>query len=157
MALDVEQVVDIPGLSGEEIIIDLCEQVAAKLRNDCNLRGADSYVNGYSAVVTVKISCYGIDTAEVDQTLNVKSIPTDKTDGPEKKVELEDEIIVKHEDDLTAVRARSDQRPPDVESKANEEPAKPGDAKGTQRRRYGSAPRVAAGGAQDIELPDAEA
>ena len=53
-------------LTGEEIIIDLCEQIASKLRKDCNLREADSYQSGYSAKVTIHLEAYGMDVAPVD-------------------------------------------------------------------------------------------
>lgn len=151
MPLQEEQVVDIPGLSGEEIIVDLCEQIASKLRNDCNLRPSDSYVNGYSAVVTVKISCYGIDTAEVETTVEAKSTPAVKTEGDETKTEVETEVVVAHEPDLTAVRERSEQTAPDVEQKS--QPASDTkDGEGPARRRYGSKPaRVAGGGAGSFD------
>lgn len=152
MPLQEEQVVAIPGLSGEEIIVDLCEQIASRLRNDCNLRPSDSYVNGYSASVTVKISCYGIDTAEVETTMQTKLTPAVKTEGEETKTEVEAEVVVAHEPDLTAVRERSEQTAPDVEQKSQPAPdAKEGE--GPARRRYGTTKpaRVAGGGAGSFD------
>ena len=149
MPLDVEEVVDIPGLNGEEIIIDLCEQIAAKLRRDCNLRSQDSYVNGYTAKVKVEIHCFGIDTADVEATIEAAKSPETKVEGKPVETTMETEIEVKHEPDLKAVRERSDLPDPDVESKPTP-PEKPaGEKAAPQRRRYGSAPRVAGGGAQD--------
>jgi hypothetical protein len=148
MPLDTEEVVDIPGLSGEEIIIDLCEQIAFKLRRDCNLRSSDSYVNGYSAEIpSIKIHCYGIDQADVELTgLTVGKKPEQLTEGVAKITDMETEVKVAHEPDLQAVRRRSDQDPPDVESKDRDKPADI--TKGAQPRRYGaSKTRVAGGGA----------
>lgn len=145
MALQEEQVVDIPGLNGEEIITDLLEQVAGKLRRDCNLRQSDSYVNGYSAEITVKIHCYGIDTAEVDSTLHVQKHPPAKVAGPEKTTEVESEIRVAHEPDLSAVRERSQQTAPDVEHVPEPLDGSEREIKKPARRSYGKP--VANGGA----------
>lgn len=155
MPLDQEEVVDIPGLNGEEIIIDLCEQIAQKLRRDCNLRSSDSYVNGYSAEVAVKIHCFGIDTAEVDSTIDAKKLPETVTDGKATETKMETEVTVAHEPDLIAVRERSEQQPPDVESKPTPAEKPAGETAAPQRRRYsGSASRVAGGGAQSADLSD---
>lgn len=146
--LQEEEVVEISGLSGEEVIIDLCEQIAAKLRRDCNLRSSDCYVNGYSAEVTVKVHCFGIDTADVEQTITAKKEPEVKVQGKPTETTMETEINIEHEPNLKAVRDRSDLPDPDVELKPQAS-EKPGGEKATpQRRRYsGSTPRVAGGGA----------
>lgn len=138
-----EQVVDIPGLNGEEIIVDLCEQIAGKLRRDCNLRHSDNYVNGYSADVTVKIRCFGIDTAEVEMKVPVEKIPAVKTAGQPMVTEHEIEIAVAHEPDLEAVRERSEQTASNVEKKRDDDETAEKEEKTPARRRY--APRVAGG------------
>lgn len=147
-----EQVLDIPGLSGEEIIVDLCEQIASKLRMDCNLRGADSYVNGYTAEVTLKIRCFGIDTAETDVTVKASTVPAQKASGAEKVTEVSTDLKVAHEADLQAVRERSGQTAPDVENKSNETAQ---EKAGSNRRRYSAtSPKAAVGGAGDEDLSD---
>lgn len=157
MPLDVEEVVDIPGLSGEEIIVDFCEQLAARLRRDCNLRPADSYVNGYSAEITgLKLKLYGIDTAEVEiQSLTVGKQPAQLVEGTEVVTTVETDLVVAHEPDLVAVRERSQQEAPEVESV----PAVPAETaavktEAPQRRRYsgGKPARVASGGAESVIL-----
>lgn len=152
MALQDEQVVDIPGLSGEEIIIDLMEQLSSRLRRDCNLRPSDSYINGYSAEVSIKLHCFGIDTADVESTVQVKNTPLVKTEGCENNVSFETEITVAHEPDLTAVRERSQQEAPDVENKPTQETASQNNQE-PHKRRYGSVkpPRVAGGGAGSFD------
>jgi hypothetical protein len=153
MALQEEEVVDIPGLSGEEIITDLCEQIAAQLRRDCNLRPQDSYVNGYSAEVKLKVHCYGIDAADVEMTLTAKKTPPEKTDGPEKTVEIDAEVEVAHEPNLKDVRQRSGLPEPGVEQQRDEHGAPVDQAKeAPTQRRYGTrkAP-VASGGARDFD------
>lgn len=152
MALQDEQVVDIPGLNGEEIITDLCDQIAGKLRKDCNLRPQDSYVNGYSAEVTVKVHCFGIDTAEVESKFHASKAPTEKIEGAHKTKIVESEIHVAHEPDLTLVRERSEQTAPNVERKhlALDAEEKQEEAPAPSKRKYGS-PRTAAGGAGSFD------
>jgi hypothetical protein len=93
-------------LSGEEIVIDLCDQIAAKLRSDCNLRPSDAYSSGYMAKVTIHLEAYGMDTAVVDA-----EVATGKQqDNPDELLHTEYEIPV--ETALNAVRERSNQPVP---------------------------------------------
>jgi hypothetical protein len=94
-------------LSGEEIVIDLCDQIAAKLRADCNLRPSDAYSGGYSAKIEIHLEAYGMDTAVVDAVVVTG----------EQKEETPDEILVTTldipvEPGLNMVRERSSQPVP---------------------------------------------
>jgi hypothetical protein len=93
-------------LSGEEIIIDLCEQIAAKLRGDCNLRGSDAYAGGYSAKVSVHLELYGMDTVAVDAEI-ASGKPQEKADQVISSV-----LEVPVEPALDQVRERSEQPVP---------------------------------------------
>lgn len=66
----------VEGLSGEEIINDVLDQVEAKLRGDCNLRANDSYDGGYDGWVEVHLKLRGFDAIEVKQKLIVSAPPS---------------------------------------------------------------------------------
>jgi hypothetical protein len=68
----------VEGLTGAEVINDLLDQVAEKLRGDCNLRETDSYQGGYDGWVEVHLKLRGLDTAEV-KTKIVVGAPADAT------------------------------------------------------------------------------
>lgn len=111
-------------LTGEEIIVDLLEQVALKLRSDCNLRDSDSYLGGYSAKISIHLEAYGLDTAKVETQLAIGASREDT------ESEVIHEIIdIPVETDLDAVRDRSDQEIPTL-SQETSSPLTP------QKRRY---------------------
>ncbi len=105
----------VEGLTGEEIIVDVLEQVAAKLRNDCNLREADAYTGGYNGWVEVHLNLRGLDMAKVDSKVIVGAPATVTFLGAgeqaveviEKTVEAMVEIPL--ETKLNLVRERSGQ------------------------------------------------
>lgn len=105
-------------LSGAEVISDLLAQIEEKLRVDCNLREIDGYSSGYKAKVTIHIECFGLDTATVDQEVIVDETTPDP-DNPlqEPDVNLDTELVVEQEADLSAVRERSGQQEPSFEAK----------------------------------------
>jgi hypothetical protein len=138
--LPTEAIEAIAGLSGEEIIQDLLVQIGNKLRQDCNLRVSDNYTGGYSATVTVKANLYGLDTAEVEIPVVVG---TPKPESP--AATIDDVVEVAYEENLEAVRERSEQPTPNVEPVKNE-PAST--TKKPSGRRYGKP--VAGGGAGDF-------
>jgi len=153
MPLEVDEVVDIPGLTGEEIIVDLCEQIKNKLRRDCNLRPADSYINGYSAEISVKIQCYGIDTAQVETTISATKEPPSEA-GTKPVLEVTEQVIIAHEPDLEAVRDRSALEAPQLEKNDTPAPSAPEGEKAQEpsRRQYGQRThRVAGGGAGSFD------
>lgn len=104
-------------LTGEEIIIDLCTQIAEKLRRDCNLRETDSYGGGYSATVTIHLEAYGLDTATVEATLSTGQTQ----DQPDELIDTTVEVPV--EAALNEVRERSEQPVPSLTQFEGEAPA----------------------------------
>ena len=135
-----ESIESVAGLSGEEIIEDVLVQIGNKLRQDCNLRSSDNYTGGYSATVTLKMNLFGLDTVEVEIPVIVKKETTvPQTDAT--AVKIEDVIEVAYEENLDAVRERSEQTAPNVEVRNDT----PEPAKKAGGRRYGKP--VASGGA----------
>jgi hypothetical protein len=133
----------VQGLSGEEIIQDLCAALAEKLRTDCNLRGIDQYSGGYKASIpTIHIECFGLDAATVDYNLEVENT----TEGQDETsidfslpdVDLDTELEVPVETNLQEVRDRSDQVAGDFEMKPALEITEEGpvDSGQPQKRKY---------------------
>lgn len=128
----------IPALNGEEIIQDLCGLIAEKLRTDCNLRPIDGYAGGYKAKVTIHLEAFGLDQATVDYT-----VESDET-GPgqdgnsfeEPDVNLDTEIEIPIEADLSLVRERSSQPTPDFEMKPALEITEDGPVDQPKPRKY---------------------
>jgi hypothetical protein len=109
-------------LTGEEIIIDLCSQLAEKLRQDCNLRETDSYENGYSAKITVHLEAFGLDTAAVDVEVSAGN----QQGNPENPDELLDTTYeIPAETSLNKVRERSDQPVPTLTNEGGQPVVKP--------------------------------
>lgn len=131
MATEVQEYVE--PLSGEEIVIDLCSQIAAKLRNDCNLRASDAYSQGYSAKVTIHLEAYGMDTATVDTQVSTGK----QRDNPDELLDTTYEIP--QDEALNKVRERSDQPVPTL--------AEEGGQPVVRQRRYVKAERISGGGA----------
>ena len=110
----------IPALNGEEIIQDLCGAIAEKLRTDCNLRTIDGYAGGYRAKVSIHIEAFGLDAATIDYPIEVdETVPSKDPENPfdEPDVNLDTEVEVPVEPDLSVVRERSNQTAPDFEMK----------------------------------------
>lgn len=131
----------IPALNGEEIITDLCGLIADKLRTDCNLRPIDGYAGGYKAKVTIHLEAFGLDSATVDYEVEADETglgqdednPVDLT-APD--VNLDTELEIPVEADLSLVRERSSQIAPDFEAKpeiTEEGPVVPTKRKYTRR------------------------
>lgn len=135
----VEDVMYVAGLSGEEIVTDLTDQIAAKLRNDCNFRGNDSYTGGYSAEITMKIHLYGLDTVDSEMVLKAG-----KPNLELPSTVVEEEVIIAHEPDLQKVRERSDQEEGTLEHDPTAEPR--------QKRKYNKRVPAFSGGATDDTL-----
>lgn len=130
----------VAGLNGEEIIIDVCGLVAEKLRSDCNLRAIDSYSGGYKAKVTIHLEAFGLDQAIVDYGVEVDETgPGEDLENPvdlmAPDVNLDTELEVPVEADLSLVRERSSQIAPDFEIKPVEMTPE-GPIGATQKRKY---------------------
>lgn len=93
-------------LTGEEIVVDLCSLIAAKLRADCNLRESDAYTGGYMAKVSIHLEAYGMDTATVDAEVAHGK----QQDAPDEFLDTVLDVPV--EPALNVVRERSDQPVP---------------------------------------------
>lgn len=128
----------VPALNGEELILDLCGLIAEKLRTDCNLRPIDGYAGGYKASVKIHIEAFGLDAAAVDY-----EVETDET-GPghdgnpfeEPDVNLDTELEIPVELDLSVVRDRSNQTAPDFEMKPALEMTEEGPVDQPKPRKY---------------------
>lgn len=112
----------IPALNGEELIQDLCGLIAEKLRTDCNLRPIDGYAGGYKATVKIHIEAFGLDSAVVDYEVSADETgPGEDADNPvdlmSPDVDLDTELEIPVEPDLSLVRERSQQVAPDFEMK----------------------------------------
>lgn len=106
----------VEGLTGEEIINDLLDQVAEKLRGDCNLREMDAYTGGYDGSVKVHLNLRGLDTAVVKIDVPVSApasedFPTDD-DSPIVDTEIDADVEIALEPRLNVVRERSGQDVP---------------------------------------------
>jgi hypothetical protein len=106
----------VEGLTGEEIINDLLDQVAEKLRGDCNLREMDAYTGGYDGSVKVHLNLRGLDTAEVKVDVHV-SAPAETGfpavgDPSIVETEIDADVEIALEPRLNVVRERSGQDVP---------------------------------------------
>jgi hypothetical protein len=128
----------VEGLSGEEIIIDVLDQVAAKLHGDCNLRENDNYTGGYDGYVEVHLNLHGLDKVNVKTRI---IIGTEAPDPDQKTIDARVDIPLVPE--LNTVRERSGQGIPTM---AKDEDGRPV----VKKRHYGKA----RGGALEIQLPD---
>jgi hypothetical protein len=106
-------------LSGEEIVVDLCALIAAKLRADCNLRASDAYSGGYMATVSIHLEAYGMDTATVEAAISTGK----QQDNPDELINTTYEIPA--ETALNKVRERSDQPVPTLSSEGGQPVIKP--------------------------------
>ena len=130
----------IPALNGSEIVEDLCGLIADRLRTDCNLREIDGYAGGYKAKVTIHLEAFGLDQAIVDQEIVVDETgPGQDADNPvdltAPDVNLDTELEVPVEPDLSIVRERSSQITPDFEMKPSVEITEDG-PKVPEKRKY---------------------
>lgn len=133
----------IPALNGEEIRNDLCALIDEKLATDCNLRKIDGYAGGYRATVKIHIEAFGLDSAVVDYEVSADETgPGQDADNPvdlmAPDVDLDTELDIPVETDLSLVRERSQQTAPDFEIKpalemTEDGPVDPGQP---QKRKY---------------------
>lgn len=127
----------VPGLNGEEIVIDVCGLIAEKLRSDCNLRAIDSYSGGYKAKVTIHLEAFGLDSAVVDYEVEADEIiPDPENPLQEPDVNLDTEVDIPIEVDLSLVRERSGQIAGDFEMKPAVEITEDGPVSELGKRKY---------------------
>jgi hypothetical protein len=112
-------------LTGEEIVIDVCSQIATWLRRDCNLRDSDSYQGGYRGTVKLRLDLFGMDQVTVEVEIPV-SLPLQVQNGdgtPDQVIDAELEIPA--ESSLNTVRERSDQPIPTLTNEGGQPVVKP--------------------------------
>lgn len=127
----------VPALNGEEMIQDLCGLIAEKLRTDCNLRPIDGYSGGYRATVKIHLEAFGLDQVTVDYEIEAdETIPDPENPLQEPDVNLDTEIDIPVETDLSLVRERSSQPTPDFEIKPAVEITEEGPVGEPQKRKY---------------------
>ncbi len=98
----------VEGLTGEEIINDVLDQLESKLKGDCNLRGSDAYPGGYSGVIEVHLNLHGLDKAEV-KTKIVVGAPADDPNIQTVDTQVDAHLEIPLEPKLNLVRERSGQ------------------------------------------------
>ena len=148
----------IEGLSGKEIIEDILDQIKRKLQYSCNLRDSDSYGQGFSASIEIKLKLYAMDVTEDEFTVNVqpKAEPPVSTETVTvTPVEVVEKIEIPQELDIEAVRERikiSAPEPPEPPT-AEGEARMPERLKRKYTRRTGvpTLETTAAGGAVDLD------
>ena len=106
----------VEGLTGEEIINDILDQVETKLRGDCNLRETDSYTGGYDGRVEVHLNLHGLDVAEIKHKI-VVSAPASATyagteEAPAEETTIDVCVDIPLEPRVNLVRERSEQDVP---------------------------------------------
>ena len=150
----------VEGLTGVEIIEDVLAHIKRNLQFSCNLRDSDSYGQGYSAEISIKIRTYAVDSQEEEFSVNVpaKFPPPESMDGVTViPVEVDETIEIPQELDLEAVRERmkeTESAPPPPVSE-EEESRMPARLKRSYKRRgIESLEQTAAGGAVDLEIDD---
>ncbi len=103
----------VEGLTGEEIINDVLDQVEVKLRSDCNLREMDSYQAGYDGSVHVHLNLRGVDLVEIKQEIAVTRPGNQALENVEiKETQVDAQIDIALEPRLNLVRERSGQEVP---------------------------------------------
>lgn len=127
----------IPPLNGLEIINDLCGLISDKLANDCNLREIDGYAGGYKATVKIHLEAFGLDTATADYEMETdQTVPDPENPMQEPDVEINTELEIPKEENLQAVRDRSEQIEGTPEIKTEMTPEGPVEINQPQRRKY---------------------
>lgn len=131
----------VPALNGSEMVEDLCGLIAEHLRKDCNLREIDGYSGGYKATVKIHLEAFGLDTAVVDVEISTDETgPGQDVDNPVDltlpDVDLDTELDVPVEADLSLVRERSSQIAPDFEINPAVELTEEGPVGQPQKRKY---------------------
>ena len=150
----------VEALSGTEIVEDVLAQIKRKLITSCDLRDSDSYGQGYSGEITIKLKMYAMDVRQEDfvVTIPAKAAPPISTEEvPVTPVEIDETLEIKQEEDLEVVRERTKEpvvAPEPVVEEENRMPAR-------LRRKYTRRPTLEttpSGGAVDFEesLPEGE-
>ena len=146
----------VEGLSGTEIIDDVIAHVKRKLMTSCDLRDSDSYGQGYSGTIEIKLKLHAMDNlpAEFSIAIQPKVEPPVSTETTiVTPLELTETIEIPQELDLEVVRERTKEPAPLPLADETEESRMPQRLKRKYTRRTGvpSLEQSASGGAVDIE------
>ena len=151
----------VEGLSGTEIIDDVIAHVKRKLMTSCDLRDSDSYGQGYSGTIEIKLKLHAMDNlpAEFSIAIQPKVEPPVSTETTiVTPLELTETIEIPQELDLEVVRERTKEPaplPPASEEEENRMPARL-KRKYTKRTGVASLEQTAAGGAVDLDSDEAK-
>ena len=148
----------VEGLSGSEIIADVLDQIKRKLSYSCNLRDSDSYGQGYSASIEIKLKLYAMDVTEDSFTVEIPvkvEIPVSTEAVTVTPVEVEEKLEIPQELDLESVRERlkvseTEPLPETTEAEENRMPVRL-KRKYTKRTGVPSFEQTPQGGAVDID------
>jgi hypothetical protein len=146
----------IEGLSGSEIIDDILSQIKRKLQTSCDLRDSDSYGQGFSASIEIKLKLYSMDVipAEFTVVIQPKVEPPVSTETTiVTPLELTETIEIPQELDLEIVRERIKEPEPLPPPDETEESRMPQRLKRKYTRRTGipSLEQTASGGGVDLD------
>ena len=146
----------VEGLSGTEIIDDVIAHVKRKLMTSCDLRDSDSYGQGYSGTIEIKLKLHAMDNlpAEFSIAIQPKVEPPVSTETTiVTPLELTETIEIPQELDLEVVRERIKEPAPLPLVDETEESRMPARLKRKYTRRTGvpSLETTASGGAVDID------
>ena len=152
----------VEGLSGTEIIDDVLAHVKRKLQTSCDLRDSDSYGQGYSGTIEIKLKLHAMDNlpAEFSIAIQPKVEPPVSTETTiVTPLELTETIEIPQELDLEVVRERIKEPAPlpptEEEQQENRMPTRL-KRKYTRRTGIPSLEQTAAGGAVDLDSDEAK-
>ena len=150
----------VEGLSGTEIIDDVIAHVKRKLMTSCDLRDSDSYGQGYSGTIEIKLKLHAMDNlpAEFSIAIQPKVEPPVSTETTiVTPMELIETIEIPQELDLEVVRERIKEPAPlpptEEEQQENRMPARL-KRKYTKRTGVASLEQPAMGGAVDFDAEE---
>lgn len=146
----------VEGLSGTEIIDDVIAHVKRKLMTSCDLRDSDSYGQGYSGTIEIKLKLHAMDNlpAEFSIAIQPKVEPPVSTETTiVTPLELTETIEIPQELDLEVVRERIKEPAPLPLADETEESRMPARLKRKYTRHTGvaSLEQTASGGAVDLD------
>jgi hypothetical protein len=149
----------VEGLSGGEIIDDILSQIKRKLQNSCDLRDSDSYGQGYSGTIEIKLKLHAMDNIPAEFSVNIpaKAEPPVTTETVVvTPMVITETIEIPQELDLEVVRERTKEPDPLPPPDETEEARMPQRLKWKHTRRTGvaSLEQPAMGGAVDMDAEE---
>lgn len=149
----------VEGLSGTEIIDDVLAQIKRKLLSSCDLRDSDSYSQGFSGTIEIKLKLHAMDNTHAEFSVNIpaKAEPPVTTETVVvTPLEIIETIEIPHELDLEVVRERTKEPAPLSPVDPNEENRMPARLKRKYTRHLPTPEMNPMGGAVDLSDDDTE-